>query len=155
MALDYVDTIDLEGEQWDIADTNLQNTYLETVYPIGVTYLQFPQQKAPTELFPQFTWEELNYNGAFFRASGGYASAFNSGTQSDMIKQHSITGGNHRHQIGSPSGGNSGNYPKGYYSTNDLTYTAYSGNLTLTYGTNSNIETRPINQTVRIWVRKA
>lgn len=49
---------------------------LDAFYPIGYVYTQYPQQAAPSELFPIFTWTELNYDGAFFRAYGGNADAF-------------------------------------------------------------------------------
>ena len=44
------------------------------VWPIGVTYPQYPGQKSPMDLWGEFsTWEPINYNGAFFRAAGGNA----------------------------------------------------------------------------------
>ena len=49
---------------------------LDSFYPIGYVYTQYPQQAAPSDLFPAFTWTELNYDGAFFRASGGNADDF-------------------------------------------------------------------------------
>lgn len=49
---------------------------LDSFYPIGYVYTQYPQQVAPSDLFPIFTWTELNYDGAFFRSSGGNADAF-------------------------------------------------------------------------------
>ena len=61
---------------------------------INETYVQFPQQDFPQNLFICTKWTELNYSGAFFRASGGNAAAFieKSGglsKQSDLIKAHS------------------------------------------------------------------
>ena len=54
---------------------------LDAFYPIGYVYTQYPQQLSPAELFPTFTWTELNLDSAFFRASGGNADAFiSSGT---------------------------------------------------------------------------
>lgn len=50
--------------------------FRDRIYPVGVIYIQFPQQKSPEELFPGMTWEELDYDGAFFRASGGNADGF-------------------------------------------------------------------------------
>lgn len=43
---------------------------INEAWPVGITYVQYPQQKSPQELFPKTTWVELFYNGAFFRASG-------------------------------------------------------------------------------------
>ena len=49
---------------------------INEAWPVGITYVQYPQQKSPQELFPKTTWVELSYDGAFFRASGGNAQAF-------------------------------------------------------------------------------
>lgn len=49
---------------------------INEAWPVGITYVQYPQQKSPQELFPKTTWVELSYDGAFFRASGGNADAF-------------------------------------------------------------------------------
>ena len=62
-------------------DSNGSVPSLDTFYPIGYVYTQYPQQLSPSELFPNFTWTELNLDSAFFRASGGNADAFiSSGT---------------------------------------------------------------------------
>ena len=34
---------------------------------IGEFVVQYPQEKSPTEIYPCTTWQEVNYNGAFFR----------------------------------------------------------------------------------------
>lgn len=57
-------------------ETSSSTPSLDSFYPIGYVYTQFPQQEAPSSLFPDFTWTELNYDGAFFRSSGGNADAF-------------------------------------------------------------------------------
>ena len=49
---------------------------LDDAFPIGFVYVQYPNQAAPSDLFSGFTWTEVNYSGAFFRASGGSADAF-------------------------------------------------------------------------------
>lgn len=49
---------------------------LEDALPIGFVYVQYPTQVAPEDLFPDFTWTEIDYSGAFFRASGGNAASF-------------------------------------------------------------------------------
>ena len=41
------------------------------INPIGAVYTQYPNCKEPKELWEQTKWELLNYNGAFFRATGG------------------------------------------------------------------------------------
>lgn len=49
---------------------------LDVALPIGFVYTQYPNQASPATLFPDFTWTEINYGGAFFRASGGDAASF-------------------------------------------------------------------------------
>lgn len=67
--------------KWDAATKKLVSASVsiqfDIVWPVGVTYTQYPGQKSPNELWGQYsTWEELNYGGAFFRSAGGNASAF-------------------------------------------------------------------------------
>lgn len=129
-------------------------------FPIQSTYPQFPNCPEPNTLWPGTTWVKLDFGGAFFRSDGGNAQAFDNQTaaQVDMIKTHTITGGNHRHGITSYvfEGGSTG--ISGYDSrqVGDTYYSNYSGNLTMTYGNSTNNpETRPINYTIKIWKRIA
>ena len=48
----------------------------DSVLPVGFTYVQYPTQKTPFELGFPGIWTELDFNGAFFRASGGEAEGF-------------------------------------------------------------------------------
>ena len=70
----------------------------DIVRPVGDTYVQYPQQANPNELWGAFsTWQVVNYDGAFFRAEGTNANAFIEKTdnlvkQGDAIKTHT-TGG--------------------------------------------------------------
>lgn len=49
----------------------------DLAWPVGSVYTQYPGQKSPNELWSQYsTWEELDYGGTFFRASGGNADTF-------------------------------------------------------------------------------
>lgn len=66
---------------------------INEAWPVGITYVQYPQQKSPQELFPKTTWEVVSYEGAFFRAEGGNANAFIEksdvlSVQGDTIKAH-------------------------------------------------------------------
>lgn len=45
-------------------------------FPIGAVYTQYPRKKSPAELWTGTKWELLDYNGAFFRATGGNALPF-------------------------------------------------------------------------------
>ena len=56
---------------------NIDLSVFNLIYPVGVTYTQYPQQASPMELWGSFsTWEVVNYDGAFFRAEGTNANAF-------------------------------------------------------------------------------
>ena len=151
---------------------------IDVVWPIGVIYTQYPQQKSPQELFPGTTWVEVNYGGAFFRASGGNAAAFNGGKQGQSIQKHnhsaSFSGNEQTGEVeldnnvngGSPirncsgvfsgfgdsriglDSGDWGNRWRGF----KLTITP-SGSVTV--GDTGDAETRPANYTIRIWKRTA
>ena len=80
--------------------TNITKAVFDTVHPIGSTYIQFPGCPSPNELWGSMSvWTELNFNGAFFRASGTNASAFGSGEQGDLVKNHTHNM-NHIHDRG-------------------------------------------------------
>ena len=104
-------------------------------YPIGFTYVQFPQQASPNELWGNIsTWKVVDYDGAFFRAEGTNANAFieKSGVlskqeQSLQSHNHSIA---HKHSRGTMeiTGALSG--------TKDI-YNGASGAFTINYDQNS------------------
>ena len=151
---------------------------IDTVWPIGVIYTQYPQQKSPQELFPNTTWEEVNYSGAFFRASGGNAAAFNGGRQGQSIQSHDHSfswSGSHSHSItdpghshGIPTGAqdsHTGDYnDHGYEYEGTKSTTSSKTNISIdsetisisgTTGSAGGNETRPENFTIRIWKRTA
>lgn len=145
----------------NVTDVN-GKAIIDMVWPIGVIYTQYPQQKSPQELFPNTTWEEVNYDGAFFRASGGKAAAFNGGKQGQSIQSHNHTGktstnGAHRHSIGFAYEfyGDENGYRNvtNRGSTNTSENGAHSHSFT-TDSTGGN-ETRPENYTIRVWKRTA
>lgn len=73
---------------------------LDLVLPINSVYVQFPNQSSPNDLWGKISqWTELNYDGAFFRASGTNANAFNGGIQGDLVKNH-VHNMNHIHDRG-------------------------------------------------------
>ena len=147
----------------NVTDVN-GKAIIDMVWPIGVIYTQYPQQKSPQELFPNTTWKEVNYSGAFFRASGGNAGAFNGGKQEELVGSHSdsvtVTGGNHRHSYDFTDPHNNGPWdkPVAYDNSNNKTtaYTDYSGDLSMSGTvTHTAKENRPANYTIRIWKRTA
>ena len=147
----------------NVTDVN-GKAIIDKVWPIGVIYTQYPQQKSPQELFPGTTWVEVDYGGAFFRASGGNAAAFNGGKQEELVGSHSdsvtVTGGDHRHSYVFADPYNDGEWdkPVAYDNSknNHTGYTDYSGKLSMS-GTVSHSakENRPANYTIRIWKRTA
>ena len=157
---------------------NIDLSVFNLIYPVGVTYTQYPQQASPMELWGSFsTWNVVNYDGAFFRAEGTNANAFIEKTgvlvkQADAIKTHT-TGGMSDRATGSlvtdknflaDSYSSSGNISAWRFPSNSNQLSWHPiGN----YGTELNIdvshthtysgaaETRPQNYTVRIWKRTA
>ena len=53
--------------------------------PIGFTYVQFPKEKDPGDLWPWMIWKDVtsDYAGVFFRAGGGDAAPFGQVQQGD------------------------------------------------------------------------
>ena len=157
-----------------------ENTIFNTIYPIGVTYVQYPGQKSPNELWSSIsTWEEIDYSGAFFRASGGNADSFiaEGGTLTKQKAQlpniHAQFGFNNNaingtwgngalsntytDHGGGVSGGSSTvwrNYSSTIWNFSASNSSASSDHLGDNVYTN-NGETRPSNFTIKIWKRTA
>ena len=132
-------TTNVEGST---VDSVLPNSYFEitwngsawvnlTAPGVGSQVAQYPNQKSPEEVYPCSKWEVLNYGGAFFRASGGNASAFNSGLQGDQNKWHNHGGltsevyTNHTHNFYWQ-----GDHSHGYSETYGDTTSGYGGSGT-------------------------
>ena len=164
--------------KWVNVTTINGKAIIDMVWPIGVIYTQYPQQKSPQELFPNTTWEELKYDGAFFRASGGNAAAFNGGKQGQSIQSHNHTfswSGSHSHGVtdpghshgvrtGTQDGHNEGYNDHAYsFEENNSTTSSKTGisidskkiSISGTTGSAGGNETRPENYTIRIWKRTA
>ena len=116
----------------------LKPSVFNLIYPVGVTYTQYPQQASPNELWGEFsTWEVIDYDGAFFRAEGTNANAFIEKTgvltkQGDSIKAHS-------HDYSGATGGMSANSKGTVESTREGLFNGrsliWSGNTTLSGST--------------------
>lgn len=127
----------------------MKQTAFDAAHPVGDVYVQFPQQAEPTTLYNvngiTSTWEELDYNGAFFRSSGGLADNFIEADQA--LTPQADQNKKHRHSYGYPSyGKNEGD---------DASSSCYSWE-TWNTGTTSyegGDEARPVNFTVKIWKR--
>ena len=142
---------------------------------VGKRITQYPQEESPTDVYPCTSWQEISYDGAFFRASGGNAAAFieKSGVLSKQAGQnlshthsithsHNITDPGHSHGIptGSQDGHNGGYNDHGYsFETNNsttlsktrITVDSFSGDS----GSSGGDENRPANYTIRVWKRTA
>lgn len=145
---------------------------------IGKRIVQYPQEESLTDVYPCTSWQEISYDGAFFRASGGNAAAFNGGKQEQSIQSHDHSfawTGEHNHSITDPghshgyelgvndnSSGHGGERTK-YYFSNASTYSATTGisvdsatiSISGTTESAGGNETRPENFTIRIWKRTA
>ena len=146
------------------------HSLFDIVWPIGITYVQYPQQESPMDLWGTFsTWKVINYDGAFFRAEGTNANTFIEKTgnlikQGELVGSHSasitVTGGNHRHPYQFSNTHNNGPWDKPVaYDNSNASYTGwtdYSGDLSMS-GTVSYTatENRPTNYTIRVWKRTA
>ncbi len=129
-------------------------------------FVQFPNMPTPDTFlsFEGYRWAEVNYGGAFFRASGGNASMFGSGAQGDAIRD--IVG-----EFGAgtdPEINRYGNPPKETETSGSFGIkTPNGGRKRAANGTDgiynyihefkaSNVvptanENRPVNYTVRLW----
>jgi hypothetical protein len=114
---------------------------------VGACYWQLPGRAAPASLYVGTTWSNISssFAGDFFRAEGGNASAFESGEQAQSLQPHT-------HSVDVPISNNDTSiigFPRAGATT------SYVANLTLTSGSTGTTETRPLNRTIRIWVRTA
>ena len=163
------DINELNNKLSSIEQTNFKAIF-DLVRPIGDTYVQYPQQVSPNELWGAFsTWQVINYDGAFFRAEGTNANAFIKKTD-NLVKQ----GEGLPNIMGSIPGcyfrGSSSMTFKGVFSTTSFRSTEFAGYKSL-YGretehimfdaSSSNsiygksIHVTPENYTIRIWKRIA
>ncbi len=132
-------------------------------YPLGAVYVQYPTTAEPATFWKNTKWEEMDFQGAFFRASGGNAEDFKADEleepQAQSVQSHSHhiniqyvrATDNYDNYIryttnqgGSWNGGSAG------ISNNANVALCLPEHDTLETGSE---ETRPMNYTVRIWKR--
>ena len=168
------DINELNNKLSSMEQTNFKAIF-DLVRPIGDTYVQYPQQASPMDLWGAFsTWEVINYDGAFFRAEGTNANAFIEKTdvlvkQQDAIKTHTTGGmsananGSFGHGIPSQTPAASGNVTVNnkrsdvalWGNHDSFLCDGYDIDVSHTHTYQGDVETRPQNYTVRIWVRTA
>ena len=132
----------------------IKNFVLESVFPIGSIYTQLPGKSTPSALNYPGSWTNISssYAGDFMRIEGGEASAFESGEQLDQMFDH-------KHSFGINSNGTGGNGRNGFYGIGTIN-NSYDPSIGYPsagdYGNpRTGNETRPVNQTIRIWERTA
>ena len=133
-------------------------------YPIGANYVQYPTTAEPATFWKNTKWKELDFQGAFFRASGGNANDFINAGEELVIQEQEIQKHKHtieaqyvrasgdpnsfiqftRNRAGTWNGGNAGISNEG----NEVFYVPEHETLETGSG-----ETRPMNFTIRIWKR--
>lgn len=140
------------GSYDDLVDTP---NIISIACPIGMIYIQYPNQSAPSELFGG-EWENISgqYAGQFFRAEGGSAAAFGETQPGGLpnitgefpalyANEAAATGAFYRgasYSVDLP-GGHGVPYVRTVFS---------AANSNGTYSAN---EVRPANSTIRIWKR--
>ncbi|MEX2444512.1 MAG: host specificity factor TipJ family phage tail protein [Alkalispirochaeta sp.] len=112
--------------------------------PIGAGYIQFPGFSSPETLWPGTDWTLVTFDtyGAFFRTEGSNAKAFNGGVQGWAIQSHNHSLSNNT-KVMRYTGGSSGD-PGGRFDS-----------FTMSVGNTGSNETRPRNETIRVWRRDA
>lgn len=136
----------------------------DMLVPVGYIYEQLPGMPDPYQLYAKNgtqIWELLEYNGAFFRAEGGLAAAFQGPEAEDALVPQAHALQSHTHTHISSNGTASGNGATGN-STMWMTYSnPNTWNLIVPgfedddYDKRIGVETRPDNMTTRVWKRVA
>jgi len=126
---------------------------LKNPVPIGFKYTQLPGQPEPTALWPVVKWKEITgqYAGQFFRALGGASAEFGATQNADSPRLISV-----KHSTTGSYGNDPISINPGSWSPNNLSGDkGWSGdNLAMNFLV-SNVETRPINTAIRIWMRES
>ncbi len=146
-------------QTWTLS--HLQKLLLNTIknsFPIGFIYVQLPNEKSPTEIWPWMTWNDVSsaYAGVFFRVSGGEAASFGQ-VQDKYIPR--ITSTNYtsswskyskcKSSIDLTKSG-SDCIKTGYFKGGNSTYQDGTSELIINV---SSGEVRPRNMAIRVWKR--
>lgn len=136
---------------------------LDITHPVGEVFIQLPGQPIPQNLYGG-TWLNITslYAGLFFRVEGGNALAFEAGTQDFAFQRHyhegyvntgGTAGANNWIQPVNAQGGTTTLLarltPDGLPSIRQAVSDVVGGTV------NMDTETRPVNQSIRIWKRSA
>ncbi len=147
--------IEQSGIDKKVTLVEIKNFVLESVFPIGSTYLQLPSMGDPSTLNYPGTWTNVSssYAGDFFRVEGGDAVAYDAGQQLDQFQGHNVTTSIPRNYDDNYHG------TAGFRTSDDIpSYMSITGTIISdgAHGTpRVGSETRPVNQTIRVWERTA
>lgn len=138
---------DVSGNLYIFDETidSLANTKIgqlaNNIMPIGFVYTQYPTKDSPVTLGFVGTWTDISseFPGDFFRTEGGNASAFESGQQIDLFKEH-------QHTSSAATVTLDGTL---------LTRRGTTGPVEYPTSLVGGVETRPVNRTIRLWERTA
>jgi len=139
--------------------TSYQKDSIENIrknpFPIGFIYVQLPNEKSPTEIWPWMTWKDITsaYAGLFFRAEGGKSEAF--GTIQSENSPRLIGARYGHHDTCKKDLHNVNTYPNGLWSDWVSSSTESIGWSVITCMSLrvSSGEVRPRNMAIRVWKR--
>ncbi len=129
--------------------------------PIGFIYVQLPNEKSPTEIWPWMTWNDVSsaYAGVFFRVTGGEAASFGQ-VQQDNAPRLVEFNSNFAANVNYSSQISQWNQtiPKGEWSDWSFTGRANGINSSFVWDVMSRFhvsggEVRPLNMAIRVWKR--
>ena len=137
-------------QTWSLS--HLQKLLLNTIknpLPIGFIYVQLPNEKSPTEIWPWMIWKDVTseYAGLFFRAEGREAASFGQVQEDNAPRLSRIQFTSNRKDYDAdvilPKGGSRKICTGMSGGTNDWFFNYYI----------SDGEVRPRNMAIRIWKR--
>jgi hypothetical protein len=117
--------------------------------PIGFIYVQLPNEKSPTEIWPWMTWKDITsaYAGLFFRAEGGNSVTFGNIQEENSPRLSKVQNFNGYERTNSTDI-QPGNWSPHIYSGGNSNGTLQSLAFFVSSG-----EVRPRNMAIRVWKR--
>jgi hypothetical protein len=142
-------------QTWSLS--HLQKLLLNTIknpFPIGFIYVQLPNEKSPTEIWPWMMWNDVSsaYAGVFFRVTGGEAATFGQ-VQEDNSPRLSEVNGLLEDQKAQHSQSNWWNNTIPREGWSNWVITGWTGQVNFIRFQMSGGEVRPRNMAIRVWKR--
>jgi hypothetical protein len=127
------------------------NNLKQNPVPIGFIYVQLPNEKSPTEIWPWMTWKDItsSYAGLFFRAEGGGSDTFGSIQSENSSRLTAVTSAFNDYVINVRKEIIPGSKSDMFFSGSGCGgCTFYSLSFEVSGG-----EVRPRNMAIRVWKR--